>query len=121
MRIVSLITIAAFLSLALHVSTEHTGAVHGAFSIGHHAEDVHAGYEHSDNIPLCEHSDAPPHNVNSMRTKNGASVRDATFILIPLVSSIPDPDRVRFQDSSYSPAPHSNDVALHLSVCVFLL
>lgn len=121
MRLISLLTIAAFLSLALHVSTEHTGAEHGDSSVGHHIEGMHACFEHPGTVPLCDHSDTPPHNVNSMRKMSRASERDIPLVLIPFVSSIPNRIRMAVQDTSSSPAPRSDDVALHLSACVFLL
>ena len=64
MRVISLIAVAAFLSLALHVSADHPGPVPGEFSIGHH-HDHDAGGEQSyderfDHLPL--HHDADGHH-----------------------------------------------------------
>ena len=125
MRIVSLITIAAFSSFALHVSIEHGLTVSGEFSTGHHGEGAtegeHNSYEPSDNTPLDDDFGTHQHGATLIPTKSRASVQHAPLILAHYVSSIPDRDRTAFQDYPYSPAPHSDNVALHLSACVFLL
>ena len=125
MRIVSLIMIAAFLSLSLHVSAGHVGEIHDGFSIVHHGEGTteaeHASYERSDGFPHHHHFGSHQHNVDLIQTMTRVSVQRPPLIFAAFVSSIPNRDRITIRDSLYLPAPHSNDVALHLSACVLLL
>ena len=125
MRIVSLITAVSFLSFALHISVEHAGEMHGEFSVGHHGEGTtkgeHASYQPSDNIPSSDHFGTHQHDAVLISTKTRASLQHPPLIFADFISSIPNWDRITFQDSLFSPAPHSTGVALHLSACVFLL
>lgn len=125
MRIVSLIMIAAFLSLSLHVSAGHVGEIHDGFSIVHHGEGTteaeHASYERSDGFPHHHHFSSHPHDAVLIPTKSRVSVQRAPLIFAASVSSTPNRDRITIRDSLYSLAPPSNGVALHLSACVFLL
>lgn len=125
MKIVALITNIAFLSLALHVSAEHAGAMHSEVSDGHHDERAnngeYASYEPSDSIPRDERFGTHQHDAVLIPTKTRVSLQHPPLIFADFVSSVPNWDRITFQDSKYSRAPHSNDVALHLSACAFLL
>lgn len=125
MKIIALVTNIAFLSLSLHVSAEHVGEVHNGFSIGHDGEGTteaeYAGYERLNTCPHHHHFSSHPHDAVLIPTKSRVSVQHTPLIFAASVSSIPNRDRITIRDSLYSPAPRSNDIALHLSACVFLL